>query len=100
MQVSSVAMPLSQQPGYYCSVCDCVLKDSMSYLDHLNGKWHNRALGMSMRVEKSTAEQVRSRLEEIKNKKGSGQEADVDHVPDGLNRQVCWHVDAFGSFFA
>jgi U4/U6.U5 tri-snRNP component SNU23 len=54
----SVAMPLSQQAGYYCNVCDCVLRDSQSYLDHINGKWHNRALGMSMRVEKSTAEQV------------------------------------------
>lgn len=123
-------MPLSQQAGYYCNVCDCVLRDSQSYLDHINGgwlagsaggstgggwarcavvqavvapaapvacslhasspfaglaaalaachvqhpslnwgvslsvaakpsgKWHNRALGMSMRVEKSTAEQV------------------------------------------
>lgn len=123
-------MPLAQQAGYYCNVCDCILRDSQSYLDHINGgggpqaggcsagggggdggmrlagrpaamgsrqgrsllrgwrggagracsahtrhvnqvctcpcplahpaagKWHNRALGMSMRVEKSTAEQV------------------------------------------
>lgn len=46
------------QAGYYCSVCDCILRDSHSYLDHINGKYHNRALGMSMRVERSTAEQV------------------------------------------
>lgn len=131
----SVAMPLSQQAGYYCNVCDCVLRDSQSYLDHINGgwvgacklalveqvagglaeqavgqpaaysscsplapcsqrslrcrtaalrrlpaailtqmpchsaphlptgKWHNRALGMSMRVEKSTAEQVWSSVD-------------------------------------
>lgn len=52
------AAPMRLQAGYYCSVCDCILRDSQSYLDHLNGKWHNRALGMSMRVEKSTAEQV------------------------------------------
>ena len=46
------------QAGYYCSVCDCILRDSASYLDHINGKYHNRALGMSMRVERSTADQV------------------------------------------
>lgn len=54
----------SQQAGYYCSVCDCTLRDSQSYLDHINGKFHNRALGMSMRAERSTAEQVRQRLRE------------------------------------
>lgn len=24
--------------GYYCEVCECLLKDSASYLDHINGK--------------------------------------------------------------
>lgn len=60
-QVIGLNTPLNQQAGYYCSVCDCVLRDSQSYLDHINGKYHNRALGMSMRVEKSSVEQVSSR---------------------------------------
>lgn len=59
-QVIGLNTPLNQQAGYYCSVCDCVLRDSQSYLDHINGKYHNRALGMSMKVEKSTVEQVRT----------------------------------------
>lgn len=58
-QVIGLNTPLNQQAGYYCSVCDCVLRDSQSYLDHINGKYHNRALGMSMQVEKSSVEQVR-----------------------------------------
>jgi hypothetical protein len=62
----------SQQAGYYCSVCDCTLRDSQSYLDHINGKYHNRALGMSMRAERSTAEQVRQRLREASEAKQAG----------------------------
>ena len=51
------------QAGYYCSVCECILRDSQSYLDHINGKYHNRALGMSMRVERSTANDVSCHLD-------------------------------------
>lgn len=85
-QVVSVTMPLSQQAGYFCNVCDCILRDSQSYLDHINGKWHNRALGMSMRVEKSTAEQVRNRLEEVKKQKQGGGSSALDFAPDGFEQ--------------
>eukprot|EP01053_Blabericola_migrator_P002973 Blabericola_migrator_1__2972@NODE_1859_length_3646_cov_357_337804_g1189_i0_p4_GENE_NODE_1859_length_3646_cov_357_337804_g1189_i0NODE_1859_length_3646_cov_357_337804_g1189_i0_p4_ORF_typecomplete_len140_score31_32zfC2H2_jaz/PF12171_8/1_6e05zfU1/PF06220_12/1_3e04zfU1/PF06220_12/0_00064zfmet/PF12874_7/1_1e04zfmet/PF12874_7/5e03zfmet/PF12874_7/0_0019CCDC84/PF14968_6/0_024_NODE_1859_length_3646_cov_357_337804_g1189_i07481167 len=59
----------SQQGGYWCSVCECLLKDSGSYLDHLNGKKHNRTLGMSMRVKKASKEDVAKRLKDLKDKK-------------------------------
>ncbi|GMH42515.1 hypothetical protein BSKO_10434 [Bryopsis sp. KO-2023] len=71
-QVITLNTPLNQQAGYYCSVCDCILRDSQSYLDHINGKWHNRALGMSMRVERSTVDQVKKRLEMHKDGKKRG----------------------------
>ncbi|CAL5341109.1 unnamed protein product [Camellia sinensis] len=57
-QVVTPIAPLSQQAGYYCSVCECVVKDSANYLDHINGKKHQRALGMSMRVERASLEQI------------------------------------------
>jgi U4/U6.U5 tri-snRNP component SNU23 len=97
-QVQSVAMPLSAQAGYFCNVCDCVLKDSLAYLDHINGKWHNRALGMSMRVEQSTVEQVRGRLDELKRRKkeGAGEADAADHVPDGLTREGLEREEASG----
>jgi U4/U6.U5 tri-snRNP component SNU23 len=48
--------------GWHCRVCDCFLRDSHTYLDHINGRKHQRNLGFSMRVERSTNDQVAARL--------------------------------------
>ncbi|XP_021742663.1 zinc finger matrin-type protein 2-like [Chenopodium quinoa] len=79
-QVVTPIAPLSQQAGYFCSVCECVVKDSANYLDHINGKKHQRALGMSMRSERATLDQVRQRFEVLKKRKtpGSFSEQDLD----------------------
>ncbi|KAJ3293554.1 zinc finger, matrin-type 2 [Borealophlyctis nickersoniae] len=74
VQTSSIA---AKQPGYYCKVCDCTLKDSVNYLDHINGKKHQRNMGMSMKVERSTADQVRAKLESLK-RKAAEPELDFD----------------------
>ncbi|KAG7388752.1 hypothetical protein PHYBOEH_007705 [Phytophthora boehmeriae] len=60
---------LSKTGGYYCEVCECGLKDSVAYLDHINGKKHLRKLGYSMRVERSTVDQVKNRLQSAAKRK-------------------------------
>ncbi|XP_068659857.1 uncharacterized protein [Aristolochia californica] len=77
-QVVTPIAPLSQQAGYYCSVCECVVKDSANYLDHINGKKHQRALGMSMRVERASLQQVQERFEILKKRKASGSFSEQD----------------------
>ncbi|KAG7376990.1 hypothetical protein PHYPSEUDO_012345 [Phytophthora pseudosyringae] len=60
---------LSKTGGYFCEVCECSLKDSVAYLDHINGKKHLRKLGYSMRVERSTVDQVKNRLQSASKRK-------------------------------
>ena len=85
-QVVGLNTPLNQQAGYFCSVCDCILRDSQSYLDHINGKWHNRALGMTMKVEKVSVDQIKTKLEEVKRKKEAYNPD--DYLPDGFDRRI------------
>ncbi|MCO5598734.1 hypothetical protein L7F22_052832 [Adiantum nelumboides] len=50
-------------PGFYCELCNRTFKDSIAYLDHVNGRLHLRKLGQTTQVERSTLEEVRERLE-------------------------------------
>ncbi|XP_047339255.1 zinc finger matrin-type protein 2 isoform X1 [Impatiens glandulifera] len=86
-QVITPIAPLSHQAGYFCKVCECVVKDSANYLDHINGKKHQRALGMSMRVERASLEQVQQRFEVLKKRKDSGSFTEQDFDERILKQQ-------------
>jgi len=61
-QIITTATAPDKQGGWWCEVCKCLLKDSMNYLDHINGRKHQRALGFTMRVERSSVHQVKDRF--------------------------------------
>ncbi|WRT63926.1 uncharacterized protein IL334_000853 [Kwoniella shivajii] len=48
--------------GFYCEMCNLTYKDSLSYLDHVNGRGHLRMLGQTTQVARSTLTQVRARI--------------------------------------
>lgn len=70
--------------GWHCKVCDCFLRDSLTYLDHINGRKHQRNLGYSMRVERSTNDQVMARLAVLAKEKEASK-SKADRLMDGYD---------------
>merc|ERR1711904_625798 len=66
MQVVTAHTIKPLQGGYWCSVCECLLKDSSTYLEHVNGRRHNRNLGMNMKVEKIGVDRVKEKLKSMR----------------------------------
>ena len=63
--------------GYWCETCEVLMKDSNAYLDHLNGRTHNRLLGMSLEVKASSAKSVADRILALK---GDGKRQKLETV--------------------
>ena len=55
--------------GFYCSDCDLTFKDNLQLVDHLNSKQHLANIGESGEVRRATLEEVRERLEYLKQKR-------------------------------
>ncbi|KAL0956429.1 hypothetical protein HGRIS_002577 [Hohenbuehelia grisea] len=56
------------QPGFFCEVCNRTYKDTVGYLDHINGRGHLRALGQTTKIERSSVQQVRDRIAMLREK--------------------------------
>ena len=76
----SASAPLSARGGYYCDVCLCLLKDSTTYLDHINGRKHTKALGMTMKVERVGVDAVKDKLQQWKERKDHDERANRAHL--------------------
>jgi len=83
------AKEAGQTAGFFCDACNCLIKDSQNYLDHINGKKHQRALGTSLRPERATLIQVRHRLQmhKEKQKEAAVTYEDFDVRMDRLRQQ-------------
>ena len=75
------ATPQAQVGGYWCELCQCTLRDSTNYLDHINGEKHQKRMGFTLRVERSSVEQVKARFERLK-QVGAGRPAGGAPCPD------------------
>ena len=79
------SLTVSQEPTakkkspLYCAVCEVDFNDSLSYVDHLNGKRHNRILGMNMKVEAISADRVKQKLDLLANK--GPKKVNIEEVP-------------------
>lgn len=71
------------EKGFYCEVCDCIVKDSLNYLDHVNGKRHNKNLGISLKkFTDCTLEEVKEMLELKRRQKNEMESSYLDDNDD------------------
>jgi U4/U6.U5 tri-snRNP component SNU23 len=57
---------MNNRGGFYVPVTGVTLRDSLGFLDHINGRKYQRALGFSMRVERKGSDDVREKLRAVK----------------------------------
>lgn len=75
-------------PGYYCELCKRMCKDSVGYLDHINGRMHLRRLGQTTQTARSTLEQVRAKIAAIRAERTLGHTAEARYDFDARIRQI------------
>lgn len=60
---------IGRNKNFFCAVCDSYSNDSLSYLNHMNSKFHHKNLGTIMKTESCTLSQVKERFLKAKSKK-------------------------------
>lgn len=63
--------------GFYCEACDLTYKDNVQYIEHLNSKQHLINTGQSGEVVVATLQDVRDRLDMLKQRKRDMEEEEA-----------------------
>ncbi|KAF9928061.1 zinc finger, matrin-type 2 [Linnemannia zychae] len=79
--------PSGRAPGFYCKLCDCVLKDSTAYMDHKNGKKHLKNLGVDRKAVREDLSDVVAKLESMK-RKAEAPKKDIKYDLDARLEEV------------
>eukprot|EP01092_Planopodium_desertum_P006602 TRINITY_DN27405_c0_g1_i2.p1 TRINITY_DN27405_c0_g1~~TRINITY_DN27405_c0_g1_i2.p1 ORF type:complete len:240 (-),score=2.85 TRINITY_DN27405_c0_g1_i2:41-682(-) len=87
-KVISIDTPAEHAGGFYCDLCDCAVKDSNTWLDHINGRKHQRARGFSMRPEKSTLDEVKKVLKGGKKKEDLARDEALQRLRKKMEKEV------------
>ena len=79
--------------GFYCADCDLTFKDNLQFVEHLNSKQHQIAIGQSGEVQRATLEEVRERLEWLGQKRREEAQGVGDVVDLGRRLEVRKEVE-------
>ena len=75
-----------QSTGFRCETCDVLLKDSKAYMTHINGKQHQKNLGMSMHVQRDTVSSVLDAIHEVTGRSCEAASPKKDVTPPAEHR--------------
>ena len=60
----------NSSPGFHCRTCRASFTSSDAFLDHCNGKIHQKNLGVSLRIERvDEVDRIKSRLKQLTHKR-------------------------------
>lgn len=74
--------------GFYCEACDLTYKDNIQYIEHLNSKQHLINTGQSGEVKRATLQDVKDRIEYLKQRKQMREEEERKLAELDINERI------------